>query len=149
MEKKCDSISDLIDSLEQKIGHYREAEKYLRDYQKYETVAQAYQKQNPLFKRGFKTKYQSELSKLYQAKQWLEQMKIKTDIPPEKVEELIKEKEREVGQLKNELAEAQERIRALRAAEKVIARIQERDRGRTRGRTETTFREGEYYHEKV
>ena len=33
MEKKCDSISDLIDSLEQKIGHYREAEEYLRDYQ--------------------------------------------------------------------------------------------------------------------
>ena len=149
LEKKCDSISDLIDSLEQKIGHYREAEEYLRDYQKYETVAQAYQKQNPLFKRGFKTKYQSELSKLYQAKQWLEQMKIKTDIPPEKVEELIKEKEREVGQLKNELAEAQERIRALRAAEKVIARLQERDRGRARGRTETTFREGEHYHEKI
>ena len=47
MEKSANSISDLIDSLEQKIGHYREAEEYLRDYQKYETVAQAYQKAKP------------------------------------------------------------------------------------------------------
>ena len=123
LSEQAANVKATIIDLSQKAQQYKNAAKYLLAFHQHLKIKQDYEKQIPITRRKYATRWESELKAFEHAASQLEKMGVNTNVDPEKVLALIKDQEIRMDELSSMTKDTTKRIDAIRQARQVVEAI--------------------------
>lgn len=115
--------TELLLPLEQKNKQYQEVAKYLIAYQKYLPYREDQRKQLPHKQKWYASRYESELRAFEHAAGRLQNLGVNYDVPPEKVNDLIKKYLAEISNIEKDITSIEKQVSKIREAQDYATHI--------------------------
>nr|WP_315021737.1 relaxase/mobilization nuclease domain-containing protein [uncultured Aminipila sp.] len=121
---KSNEMKDLMKTLDEKNMQYQKAAKYLITFNEYLPIKQELATHSVFTRKKFAQKYESELKAFEFAVEKLENMKVNSNVDPDKVLNLVKEQGRQVSEVNLKFKHINVQIEKIREVKKLVEELQ-------------------------
>lgn len=123
LQARTIEVQSMLQEVDTKNKQYADAAKYLLTYREYLPIVQAASQQTKFTRAKYEARYQGELTAFGHAVKQLEKIGVNTNVDPDKVLELVKQRTTAATDLRDKLESINSQINDLRKAQEIVERL--------------------------